>query len=290
MNPRACSRARRYGNSFRMALSGLIVPFPGNLPTKAAPSFGAICRAIRIIRIARQIAPKDGAALVGKLPGKGTINPDKAILNELPYLRALEHARGFMFTGRHENPHIAWPTLITRAKRVGRLVRSVTMRGGAWPLGTLPSSACARQATPLAAEEEDRSDIGCVIRHHGHKLSSVRSRGQLLRRSEVTIPGRLGCKAGRDKVDERAHFGYRTAIRREHGIDTAELDGRLIHRESNQRARAQIIGDDERRLVDETLSRDRGGPQGIAIVGAQIARNLNADVSASAKHPSVDAA
>jgi hypothetical protein len=107
-------------------------------------------------------------------------------LNELLYLRAAKQARGFMFTGRHENPHIAWPTIITRAKRVGRLVRSVTMRGGAWPLGTLPSSACARQATPLAAEEEDRSDIGCVIRHHGHKLSSELSRGQRFHAASIS--------------------------------------------------------------------------------------------------------
>jgi hypothetical protein len=87
------------------------------------------CPARRIIRIARQIAPQDGAALVGQLTGKGTIDPDKAILNELPYLRASERARRFRFMGRHENPHIARPTISPRAKQGGRLVRSVTRRG-----------------------------------------------------------------------------------------------------------------------------------------------------------------
>ncbi len=61
------------------------------------------CPARRIVRITRQIAPQDGAALVGKLPGKSTINSDKSILNELLYLCAAQHAGGFMFTGRHHS-------------------------------------------------------------------------------------------------------------------------------------------------------------------------------------------
>jgi hypothetical protein len=64
-----------------------------------------------------QIAPEDGAAFVGELPRKGAINSDKSILNELFYLRVAKHARGFTFTGRHENPHIAWPIAITRSKQ-----------------------------------------------------------------------------------------------------------------------------------------------------------------------------
>ena len=44
-----------------------------------------------IVRIARQVAPHDGATLVGKLPRKGAINPDKSILNELLDLRVAKH-------------------------------------------------------------------------------------------------------------------------------------------------------------------------------------------------------
>src|SRR5882757_9077039 len=87
-----------------------------------------LCPSCRIVWIAWQIAPEDGAAFVGELPRKGTINSDKSVLNELLYLRAAEHARGVTFIGRHENPHIAWPTSIARSKRVGWLVRSGTMR------------------------------------------------------------------------------------------------------------------------------------------------------------------
>jgi hypothetical protein len=87
-----------------------------------------LCPSCRIVRIAWQIAPEDGAAFVGELPRKGAINSDKSILNELFYLRVAKHARGFTFTGRHENPHIAWPTAITRSKQVGGLVQCVTTR------------------------------------------------------------------------------------------------------------------------------------------------------------------
>jgi hypothetical protein len=40
----------------------------------------------RVIRIARQIAPHDRAGLVGNLPWKGPVDPDKSVANELPYL------------------------------------------------------------------------------------------------------------------------------------------------------------------------------------------------------------
>ena len=51
------------------------------------------CPGRRIIRIARQIAPQDGAALVGKLPGKGALNSDKSVVDKLLYLRVRERAR-----------------------------------------------------------------------------------------------------------------------------------------------------------------------------------------------------
>src|SRR5580700_6156649 len=66
----------------------------------------------RVIAIARQIAPHDLAAFVGELPGKGPVDPDKSVLNELLYLRVAQRARGFVFVGRHENPHIVQPMTI----------------------------------------------------------------------------------------------------------------------------------------------------------------------------------
>ena len=60
----------------------------------------------RVVRIAWQVAPQARAAIVRQLPGKGPVEPDKSVLNKLPYLRVTKCAHGFVFTGRHENPHI----------------------------------------------------------------------------------------------------------------------------------------------------------------------------------------
>lgn len=63
------------------------------------------CRGV--VAIAWQIAPHDCTALLGQFARKGAVEPDKAIFNELRYLRVTEGARTFVFLGRHENPHIA---------------------------------------------------------------------------------------------------------------------------------------------------------------------------------------
>src|SRR2546423_10886107 len=57
-----------------------------------------------VVGIAWQIAPHDLAALVGEFAGKGPVEADKSVLNELLYLRVAQHARGFafMFLGRHK--------------------------------------------------------------------------------------------------------------------------------------------------------------------------------------------
>ena len=65
---------------------------------------------------------------------------------------------GSRFTGRHENPHIAWPTAVTRSKQVGGLVQSVTTREpGCGNAHRRPPPRA--QAMPLAAEEEDPEAI-----------------------------------------------------------------------------------------------------------------------------------
>ena len=52
-----------------------------------------------IICFAGQVAPQDGAALVGELPGKGFVDADKTVLDELLDLRGAECARLFAVTG-----------------------------------------------------------------------------------------------------------------------------------------------------------------------------------------------
>ncbi len=54
--------------------------------------------------IASGVTPQDGTALVGKLPGKGTVDSDESVLNELLYLVVAERAHRLMFIGRHEYP------------------------------------------------------------------------------------------------------------------------------------------------------------------------------------------
>jgi hypothetical protein len=75
----------------------------------------------RVVRIAWQIAPHDLAALVGEFTGKGPVEPDKSVLNELLYLRAAECARGFAFMGRHEKSSYRLPATIAPLRAQGRL-------------------------------------------------------------------------------------------------------------------------------------------------------------------------
>src|SRR6267154_4075493 len=49
----------------------------------------------RIVLAAGEIAPHDGAPLFGKFAGKGVVDPDKALLDELFDLRAAERTRVF---------------------------------------------------------------------------------------------------------------------------------------------------------------------------------------------------
>jgi hypothetical protein len=74
-----------------------------------------------IIGLAWQVAPEDGAAFLGKLPGKGSLNFDKPVADKLIYLRVRE--RAWRFIGRHEIPRIAWPAVIARSKRGGRPIQ-----------------------------------------------------------------------------------------------------------------------------------------------------------------------
>jgi hypothetical protein len=61
----------------------------------------------------------------------------------------------------------------------------------AWLRGTLSAPACVTRATPLAAKEEDRSDIGCVFQHVSENiigaLRGQRSAECRLRVNRVTL-------------------------------------------------------------------------------------------------------
>src|SRR5262249_8045195 len=60
------------------------------------------CR--RIIGIARQVAPQDGATFLRKRTGKGLLDPHEAVLDELLDLRIAQRARCIVFIGRHDDP------------------------------------------------------------------------------------------------------------------------------------------------------------------------------------------
>jgi hypothetical protein len=56
-----------------------------------------------IVAIAGQVAPQDGAALASEFLGKGLVDPNEAVLDELLDLRRAERAHLFAFMG-HGNP------------------------------------------------------------------------------------------------------------------------------------------------------------------------------------------
>jgi hypothetical protein len=75
------------------------------------------------------------------------------------------------------------------------------------------------------------------------------------------------------------------AIRQIHRMHAEKFGGRMIQRERGEPSGAQIVGHDEGRLVDDALSRDGRGAQRIAIVGAQVAGDLDADLGIAAERP-----
>jgi len=81
-------------------------PFERLVMILAEPVNGTRPRS-RIIGLARQIAPKDGAARLRELLGKRSLNLDETITDKLLDLRTRKCAR--LFIGRHGNPLIAWP-------------------------------------------------------------------------------------------------------------------------------------------------------------------------------------
>jgi hypothetical protein len=62
---------------------GTVHRFPEWLVTVVTEPNHGPCPARRIIWVAWQIAPHDGAALLGKLPRKRVVDPDKPVLNKL---------------------------------------------------------------------------------------------------------------------------------------------------------------------------------------------------------------
>src|SRR5262249_8149977 len=106
-----------------------------------------------------------------------------------------------------------------------------------------------------------------------------------IRSQDATIPGRLGRKFRGDEVDEGTHLCARMVVGKIDRIDREQLRGRLIHGECGQAAGAQIVGDDEGRLVDQTLARYRRDAERIAIVGPQVTGDRDADVALPAEHP-----
>ena len=89
--------------------------FPEGFVAVVAEADDWLCPGRRLLGIAGQVVPQNGAALFGKFARKGVIYPDEAVLNELLDLRVAERAR--WFAGRHENPLIAGQTATACAKQ-----------------------------------------------------------------------------------------------------------------------------------------------------------------------------
>src|SRR5258708_11443744 len=102
---------------------------------------------------------------------------------------------------------------------------------------------------------------------------------------QSAVPGRVRRKARGEKVDEGAHLGRRTTVGQVDRMHRRGLDLRLVERKRDQRAGAQIIGDDEGWLPRQSLAGQRYRAQRIAIVGAQIAGDLDADLAIRAEQP-----
>jgi hypothetical protein len=120
------------------------------------------CR--RVVGIERDIAPHDRAPLFGKFPWEGPVNPNKSISNKLLQLCVAERAHRFICIRRHEiliTP--GQPQSPSRGK-VGEAHLVVKARRRQSAAGA-PASARSKRAMPLAAQEEDRSDI--ADHHHG---------------------------------------------------------------------------------------------------------------------------
>src|SRR5882757_6153663 len=92
---------------------------------------------------------------------------------------------------------------------------------------------------------------------------------------QSAVPGRVRRKARGEKVDEGAHLGRWTTVGQVDRMHRRGLDLRLVERKRDQRASAQIIGDDEGWLPRQSLAGQRWRAQRIAVVGAQIAGDLN---------------
>ena len=89
------------------------------------------------------------------------------------YLCVAQRTHRFMIAGAHEYPHIACGQLPSPCD--ARLVRLIWFGkcGAAQAVAPDSSSACSKRATPLAAKEEHRSDIGSTAHHHDPTLAQA---------------------------------------------------------------------------------------------------------------------
>src|SRR5258708_15331121 len=123
------------------------------------------CR--RVVRIKRNIAPHDRATLLSKLPREGAVNPNKPVLNKLLQLCFAERAHRFISIRRHEILISSGQPQSPSRGEVGE-AHPVEARHCQWAAGALASSR-SKRAMPLAAEEEDRSEIA----DHRHGSESL---------------------------------------------------------------------------------------------------------------------
>jgi len=122
-----------------------------------------------VIGIASRLAPEQGAPLVGEFPRKGSVQPDKPVVNELRYLGVAERAHVVVCIRRHEVLISLGRRPSLREAKQARLIRSSSM--------SLPVGSRHTHFRPLdtgkalTAEEEDRSDTENADHHRDARLA-----------------------------------------------------------------------------------------------------------------------
>ena len=100
------------------------------------------------------------------------------------------------------------------------------------------------------------------------------------------IPWWFRCKAIRQEINESANFRRGVGVWQENRMDGG-VNRRMIQVERDERAQAQLVRDDEGRLVDDALTSYRRRAQRAAIVSMQVARNGHDPLASAAERPFV---
>ena len=97
------------------------------------------------------------------------------------------------------------------------------------------------------------------------------------------LPRRHWSQSLGQEIDRRANLGWRASVGGVGSIDAVELNRVMIELQRDQQAGVDLARDQKRRLVDDALSGDGCGDQGIAIVGLERASDLNRSLAVASE-------